>query len=119
MAICAAKASSTSRDGRHMRQEAVVLGAATASSTARRCGDWRCEDVIHDKMVHGDRRCADVGCVATDSMRDGGRQREEDGGHAVPLGGDGSAKLPQEDNGVMPLRGDNGGAMPSSQGELV
>ena len=61
MAICAAKASSTSRDGRHMRQEAVVLGAATASSTARRCGDWRCEDVIHDKMVHGDRRCDSVG----------------------------------------------------------
>ena len=61
MAICAATASSTSRDGRHMRQEAVVLGAATASSTARRCGDWRCEDVIHDKMVHGDRCCDGVG----------------------------------------------------------
>ena len=38
MAIGTAKASSTSRDGRHMRQEAVVLGAVMASSTARWCG---------------------------------------------------------------------------------
>ena len=56
MAIGAAKASSMSRDGRCMRQEVVVLGAATASYTARLRGDWRFEGVIHDEMVHGNRR---------------------------------------------------------------
>ena len=54
VAIGAAKASSTSRDGRCMRQEVVLHGTATAPSTARRRGDWRCEGVIHDdEMVHG------------------------------------------------------------------
>ena len=82
-----------------MWQEVVVLGAARASSTARRHGDWRREDVIHDKMVHGDRRCDGVGCGATDFMRDGGRRRKkEDGGYAVPLCEDGGAKLPQEES---------------------
>ena len=61
MAIGAAKASSTSRDGRCMRQEVMLHDAAMASSTARRHGDWRREDVIDDKMVHGDRRCNGAG----------------------------------------------------------
>jgi hypothetical protein len=85
VAIGAVKASSTSRDGCCMRQEVVVLGAATASSTARCRGDQRYDGVIHGRMVHG-------GWLAL-------RRRQP------RLDGDGGAKLPHENNGVTPLRG--------------
>lgn len=52
--ISVTKASSASREGRFMRHDTVVTGAAVASSTA---GGWRCDGVIHDKKETAVRYC--------------------------------------------------------------
>jgi hypothetical protein len=51
--IGVATTSSSTRGGRCVRQEGVVMGAATASTTIRwrRRGDRRCDGVVHDKEV--------------------------------------------------------------------
>ena len=52
--ISVTKASSASREGRFMRHDTVVTGAAVASSTA---GGWRYDGVIHDKKETAVRCC--------------------------------------------------------------